>query len=121
MARSGRGPGYGALRFPVVIEGSLHLHEPDDRGDDQNRAREQPQTCPAGDGGLLPVLPVHLADLRGDYEGAHGADQNPDDQAEDSAQALTAVLLDLLVGLVRPVPAVEAKRDDEQEDPETDP
>ena len=63
-------------------------------------------------GGMLPVLLVHPPDLRRDDEGADGADHDPDDEAEHPAEAVAGVLLDLLLGLVDPVEAVEAERDD---------
>jgi hypothetical protein len=66
-------------------------------------------------------LLVHLPDFRRNHEGADRADQDPDDEAQDAAEAVAGVLLHLFLGLVDPVPGVEAERDDEQQDPEADP
>ncbi len=50
-----------------------------------------------------------------------GVEQDPDDEADDPTEAVAGVLLQFLLGLVRPVHPVDAERDDEQEDAEADP
>src|SRR6266536_4729242 len=120
VPRSG-GCDRGSLPRPVSVEGSLYLHEPDDRRDEQDPAREEPEAGPTGHRPLLPVLRVHLPDLRRDYEGLHRVEEDPDDEAEYPAKTLARVLLHLLLALEDPVPGVEVERDDEHENPEADP
>src|SRR5512133_3551253 len=118
--RSGGSRRCRGLPLPVAVESSLHLHKPNDRRDDQDPAREEPEAGPAAHRPLLPVLLVHLPDLRWDHERLHRVEQDPDDEAKHPAEALARVLLDLLLGLENPVPRVEVERDDEHKNPKAD-
>ena len=40
--RSGGGSSCGSFPLPVAVEGSLYFHEPNDRRDEQDRARKEP-------------------------------------------------------------------------------
>src|SRR5262245_3979388 len=120
--RRGRDGGSRAGRlFPVPVQRALGLHEPDDRRDDQEPEREEPETRPAGNRGLFARALVHVPDLGRDDERAHGADEDPDHETEDAPQAFARVPLHLVLGLVDPVPPVEPEGHDEEQDPEADP
>src|SRR3990170_8408096 len=114
--RSRRGPA-----LPVAVQRSLDLHEPDDRRDDQDCSWDQPEAGPAGHGLRLARLRVHVPELGGDDERAHRVDQDPDDEAEDAPESVAGVLLHLLLGLLGPLPPVDAEGDDEEQDAEADP
>ena len=118
--RLSRRSGPDAVQLPVPVERTLDPHEPDDGGDDEvpNGTSHRPVHPFTGAG--WPSLRVHPPDLRGNDEGADEAGQDPDDEAQDSTEPFAAVLLDLLLRLVCPVPAVETERDDEQQNAKPD-
>src|SRR5262245_48222121 len=118
--RGGGSSGAGRL-LPVPVQRALDLHEPHDGRDDQEAERKEPEPCPAGNRRLFARALVHVPDLGRDDERAHGADEDPDHETEDAPQAFAGVPLHLVLGLVDPVPTVEAERDDEEQDPEADP
>src|SRR6478736_9365094 len=102
-----------------MVERALYLDEPDDRGDHEERAGEEPEAGPAADRRRLPVSCVHASDLRGDHVPADGIDDDPDHEPDHAADTGPGSVLQLVLCLVRPVPAVEAERHDEEQDPET--
>ena len=63
---------------------------------------------------------VHVPDLGGNHKERHRRDEDVDDQAEDPADAVVGVALDLLLSLVDPVDAVDPEREDHPQDRESD-
>ncbi len=100
-----RAPRAERLALPVPVERALHLHEPDDRRDDEDPEREEPESRPAAHRRLTAVLLVHVPDLGRNDERHDGAHDDPDDEAEHAADPLAGVLLHLFRGLVDPVQA----------------
>src|SRR4051794_39379616 len=98
---------------PVLVQGAVGLHEPDDHPDE---GQQDPEAGDALDGLPSTARLLHGANLRGGEEGHHEADEDGEEQRDDAAEAATGVPLHVLVDLVVPVQAVEPERDDEQQD-----
>src|SRR5436309_14074239 len=105
-----------ARALPVPIERALDLRYPDEGPDDDEDAREDPQTGHCRDGLRLSRLLVHPADLVCGDERHHDADEKGDQQGNSSAEALVGLTLHLVVRDVVPVGAVDPERDEVQED-----
>src|SRR6266550_5550232 len=103
----------GSAGFPVSVQRALRLDQPHDGSDER---QEDPQAGDSADRLLGSRCLVHVPDLGRHDERVHDADEDGEDQPDDAADAFAGVIVQLLERLVLPVQAIDAERDDRQED-----